>query len=97
MVDAVLISVALALLLNLVVALLVIMRRREGDDWLLAVLLVTTSGAGVAVLLSRLTHTERTIDIALVLTATAVVTAAVRAAARIHTPPAAAAGQGEST
>lgn len=81
-VSAVLSVVLVVLLLNLVVALVVFSRRSLADNWLLVILLAGTSGAALAGILAVLAEDgERFADVALVLTGTAAVTAAVRAGA----------------
>lgn len=74
--------VLVVLLLNLVVALVVFSRRCLANNWLLVILLAGTSGAALAGILAVLAEDgERFADVALVLTGTAAVTAAVRAGA----------------
>lgn len=81
-VSAVLSVVLIVLLLNLVVALVVFSRRSLANNWLLVILLAGTSGAALAGILAVLAEDGRRFaDVALVLTGTAAVTAAVRAGA----------------
>lgn len=82
-ITAALSAVVILLLLNLVVALIVFARRDLARHWLLVILLAGTSGAGLAGIFGVLAEDgERYADIAVVLTGTAAVTAAVRAGAR---------------
>lgn len=70
------------LLLNLLVAAVVAVRRHR-SSWLLVVLLAGTVGAAVAAILAVLDgDNTRYLDVALVLTGTAAVTAVVRLAVR---------------
>lgn len=88
-ITAVLSVVVILLLLNLVVALIVFARRGLARHWLLVILLAGTSGAALAGILGVLAEDgERYVDVALVLTGTAAVTAAVRAGARRRRLPA---------
>ncbi len=81
-VSAVLSAVLIILLLNLVVALVVFARRSLANNWLLVTLLAGTSGAALTGILAVLAEDGRRFaDVALVLTGTAAVTAAVRAGA----------------
>lgn len=81
MVEGVLTVVFAVLLLNLVVALAVCARRGLADSWLLVILLAGTTGAALTAVLAVLADDgSRYLDVALVLTGTAAVTAAVRAA-----------------
>lgn len=80
MIEAVLLGVFAVLLVNYVVALTVFARRRLAGDWLLVVLLTGTTGAALAAVLAALSDDgARHLDVALVLTGTAAVAAAVRA------------------
>lgn len=74
--------VALVLLLNLLLALVVIARRAGTEGWLLVVLLGGTGGAAVIALLALppLLGEPRLLDVGLVLTGLAALTAAVRSA-----------------
>lgn len=95
--DQVMIAVATAclvvLLLNIGAALFAFARRGFSEDWLLVVLLSGTTGAGVVALLvvvgsiqgDPLNPPFRWADVALILTGTAALTAAVRAAAGART------------
>lgn len=79
MVQVVLSAVFAVLMLNLVVAAVVAVR--QSSSWLLVVLLAGTTGAAAVSVLAVLeADSGRFLDAALVLTATASVTAAVRAA-----------------
>ncbi|WP_146340725.1 hypothetical protein [Nesterenkonia sp. NBAIMH1] len=81
MVETVLAAVFVVLVLNLVAALVICARRRRAGSWLLVILLAGTSGAALAGILAVTAEDgERYFDVALVLTGTAAVTAAVRAA-----------------
>lgn len=72
--------VCAVLLLNLLIA-GITMVRRHPSSWLLVVLLAGTVGAATAAVMAVIDGgNERYLDVALVLTGTAVVTAAVRAA-----------------
>lgn len=87
-VEAVLTAVVVLLLLNFAAALAVFARRRLAGSWLLVVLLTGTTGAALAAVIALLTpEGERFADVALVLTGTAAVTAAVRAAAERRRVP----------
>lgn len=82
-ITAVLSAVVVLLLLNLVAALIFFSRRPLAHHWLLVILLAGTSGAALAGVFGVLaSEGERYADIAVVLTGTAAVTAAVRAGAR---------------
>lgn len=82
-ITAVLSAVVILLLLNLVAALIFFVRRSLAHHWLLVILLAGTSGAALAGIFGVLASDgERYADIAVVLTGTAAVTAAVRAGAR---------------
>ncbi|WP_147103530.1 hypothetical protein [Nesterenkonia populi] len=81
MAEAVLTVVFAVLLLNLLAALLVCARRGMAGSWLLVILLAGTTGAALTGILAVLSDDgRRFLDVALVLTGTAAVTAAVRAA-----------------
>ncbi|WP_022872650.1 hypothetical protein [Nesterenkonia alba] len=66
------------LVLNLLTAAVVCARRGMSGNWLLVILLAGTTGAAAAAVLGVLAGEPRFIDVALVLTGTAAVTAAVR-------------------
>lgn len=94
MVQVVLTAVFAVLMLNLIAAAVVAVR--QSSSWLLVILLTGTTGAAaVAVLAVMAGDSGRFIDAALVLTATAAVTAAVRAALIRGRGEASAAGVGE--
>ncbi|MCH8560964.1 hypothetical protein [Nesterenkonia sp. DZ6] len=81
--EAVLLGVFAVLLANYVLALAVFARRGLAGDWLLVVLLTGTTGAALAAVLAALADDgARYLDVALVLTGTAAVAAAVRAGLR---------------
>ena len=87
MIETVLLGVFAVLLANYVVALAVFGRRRLAGDWLLVVLLTGTTGAALAAVLATLSDDgARYLDVALVLTGTAAVAAAVRAGVRRPSP-----------
>lgn len=95
-VSAVLGAVLVVLLLNLIVALIVFARRSLANNWLLVILLAGTSGAALTGILAVLAEDGRRFaDVALVLTGTAAVTAAVRAGAERRRIPARHVPQGE--
>lgn len=85
--------VLVALLANFVAALVAFVRRGFHENWLLVVLLTSTTGAGMIALLTvledildeNLNSPFRLLDVALILTGTAALTAAVRAAAGART------------
>ncbi|WP_150463209.1 hypothetical protein [Nesterenkonia ebinurensis] len=85
--------VLIVLLLNFLVALFAFARRGFSENWLLVVLLTGTTGAGMVALLivlesilgESLNPPFRLLDVALILTGTAALTAAVRAAAGART------------
>lgn len=80
MIQAVLLAVFAVLLGNYVLALAVFSRRGLSGNWLLVVLLTGTTGAALAAVLAVLSEGgSRYLDVALVLTGTAAVAAAVRA------------------
>lgn len=80
--DVVSAVLSVVLVVLLVVALVVFSRRCLANNWLLVILLAGTSGAALAGILAVLAEDgERFADVALVLTGTAAVTAAVRAGA----------------
>lgn len=80
MLDLILIAVFLVLLVNLVVAALVGTRQRGRDSWLLIVLLSGTTGAALTAVLALSASPPdlRMLDVGLILTALAALTAAVR-------------------
>lgn len=78
MTEAVLTGVFAVLILNLVIAVAVCAHRRMTDSWLLVILLSGTTGAAAAAVLGVLAQEPRFLDVAVVLTGTAAVTAAVR-------------------
>ncbi|TLP79844.1 hypothetical protein [Nesterenkonia sphaerica] len=92
------------LVVNIVAALLAFLRRGFNEDWLLVVLLSGTTGAAVVVLVIVLVPLVsgspepplRLVDVAVILTGTAALTAAVRAAAGARTPEDARAGHDSS-
>lgn len=85
MIEAVLLGVFAVLLANYVVALAVFARRSLAGDWLLVVLLTGTTGAALAAVLAVLSQDgARYLDVAMVLTGTAAVAAAVRAGLPRH-------------
>lgn len=91
MTQLILTAVCAVLLLNLLVA-AVVAARRHPSSWLLVVLLSGTTGAAVAAVMAVLDgEGSRFADVALVLTGTAAVTAAVRATV-VPAPQAAADG-----
>lgn len=106
--DQVMIAVAasclIVLLLNIGAALFAFVRRGFSEDWLLVVLLSGTTGAGLVALLivlesllgNPLDPPFRWMDVALILTGTAALTAAVRAAAGARTREDARAGHDTS-
>lgn len=89
----VLVAVLIILLLNFGTALFAFARRGFSENWLLVVLLTGTTGAGMVALLivlesllgENLSPPFRLLDVALILTGTAALTAAVRAAAGART------------
>lgn len=80
MTEIVLSTVLAVLLLNLLAAALIAARRVRASSWLLVILLAGTTGAAAAAVLAVLTDRPRFLDIAVVLTGTAVLTVAVRSA-----------------
>lgn len=82
MIEYVLYAVLGLLLLNVIAALTASIRRASSDNWLLAILLASTSSAAIIAVLAVLADSPRMIDVALVFTATAAVTAAVSLTAR---------------
>ncbi|GAB3190562.1 hypothetical protein [Nesterenkonia suensis] len=84
MLDLILIAVFLVLLVNLVVAALVGTRQRSRDSWLLIVLLSGTTGAALTAVLTAVLALSvspsdlRMLEVGLILTALAALTAAVR-------------------
>jgi peptidoglycan/LPS O-acetylase OafA/YrhL len=107
-VDHVMIAVGttclIVLLLNIGAALFAFVRRGFSEDWLLVVLLSGTTGAAVVALLIVLAPLLadspdppfRLVDVAVILTGTAALTAAVRAAAGARTREDARAGHDSS-
>ncbi|EXF24782.1 hypothetical protein BG28_03455 [Nesterenkonia sp. AN1] len=88
MIDVVLLGVFAVLLANYVLALSVFARRGLAGNWLLVVLLTGTTGAALAAVLAALSEDgSRYLDVALVLTGTAAVAAAVRAGLPRRIPP----------
>lgn len=80
MTQVVLSAVCLLLIINVMVALIVEARRRTAPSWLLVILLSGTTGAAIVAVLSVLAgYSHRLLDVALVLTSTAAITALVRA------------------
>ncbi|GGH45695.1 hypothetical protein [Microbacterium album] len=82
MAEFVLVAVLGVLLLNVVGALLASIRQRSADSWLLTLLLASTSAAAIVAVLAVITDAPRLVEISLVFTATAAVTAAIRLTAQ---------------
>lgn len=95
MAELVLSVIFAVLMLNLVLAVVSCAHRGQADSWLLVVLLAGTTGAAAAAVLAVLAQNPRFLDVAVVLTGTAALTAAVRASVRRRrtTGTAGAAGQ----